>query len=127
MSLKSFRVEGQKGLKLADCSAVPPIMIICGPNGGGKSTLLYSLHTRTGSVELDEGSTLLYQPPHRVVRRQAVPRKFLGEVLSRFGDILSGTSVAGFEGLQIPYPARTPDNVDESGSTLKFVLGKLVS
>jgi len=101
-------------------------MIICGPNGSGKSTLLYALQTRTATMDLDAGSTILYQPPHRVVRRQSVQRRYLsGGAIGAFGDFLTGTSVGAFEGLQIPYPARTPDNVDESGSTLKFVLGKL--
>jgi energy-coupling factor transporter ATP-binding protein EcfA2 len=126
VSLKSFRIEKKKGLKLAECNTVPPLMIICGPNGSGKSTLLYSLQTREAIIDMDQGTVFLYQPPHRVVRRQSVQRRFLGgNAQNRFEDLLTGNSVSGFEGLQIPYPSRTPDNVDESGSTLKFVLGKL--
>ena len=52
MSLKSFRVEGTRGLKNAECSSVPTLMIICGPNGSGKSTLLSAIKLGTGTVEL---------------------------------------------------------------------------
>lgn len=44
MALKRFRVEDQKALRLAVCDDVPVVMLIAGPNGVGKSTLLYSLH-----------------------------------------------------------------------------------
>lgn len=126
MSLRSFKVENRKGLKLAECDAVPPLMIICGPNGSGKSTLLHSLQTRDATIDMDSDTVFLYQPPHRVIRRQSVQRRFLGgNAFNGFGDLLIGNQVTGFEGLQIPYPSRTPDNVDESGSTLKFILGKL--
>lgn len=38
---------------------------------------------------------------------------------------MSGNEVSGYEGLQIPFPSRTPNNVDEAGSTIKYTLGKI--
>jgi hypothetical protein len=39
--------------------------------------------------------------------------------------MFSADSVSGIEGMPISYPARTPDNVDEAGSTIKHTLGKI--
>ena len=124
MALQSFKVENQKALRLGECDDVPPIMIIAGPNGAGKSTLLYALHRRDGAI-YDEGSVAIYQPPHRAIRRQQVRRRFLGGVLSTLQDILAGSELSGFEGLNFPFPARAPDNVDEAGSTIKYTLGRI--
>lgn len=126
MSLKSFKVTGIKGLQLAECQSAPQLMIVCGPNGSGKSTLLDALKRRAGEQVLDPPDTrVMYQPPHRAIRRQSVQRRWLGGQTQRFADLLGSDSVGGFEGLQVPYPQRSPDNIDESGSTIKFVLGKL--
>ncbi|PLS80657.1 hypothetical protein CYG49_04560 [Candidatus Saccharibacteria bacterium] len=126
MGLKSFRVENQKALRLAECLDVPSLMVICGSNGAGKSTLLWALKQRQGSV-FDEGMTteVLYQGPHRAIRRQTVRRGWLGGSLTSYAESLSADSVAAPEGLQIPYPSRSPDNVDESGSAIKHALGRL--
>ena len=52
MPITKFRIENQKVIRLCECSSVPPVMIIAGPNGVGKSTLLYCLERKTGgSVE----------------------------------------------------------------------------
>lgn len=124
MALRRFRVENIKGLRLAACEAVPRVMVIAGPNGVGKSTLLYALHTRQGA-EYDEGTAPpIYQPPHRAIRSQQVRRRWLG-LFRPLLDIFSGTDVSGFEGLNIQFPARTPGNVDEAGSTIKYTLGRL--
>lgn len=40
-------------------------------------------------------------------------------------DLLGGTDVSGYEGLNFFNPSRTPDNVDEAGSTIKHTLGKI--
>lgn len=126
MSLKSFKITNIKGLQLAECPSVPQLMIVCGPNGSGKSTLLDALKRNAGERVLEPADTeVMYQPPHRAIRRQAVQRRWLGGQPQRFGDLLRLDQVSGFEGLQVPYPLRSPDNVDETGSTIKYVLGKL--
>jgi len=40
MPLLSFRIGPEKALRLAEADPVPRVMIIAGPNGVGKSTLL---------------------------------------------------------------------------------------
>lgn len=123
--LRSFRIESQKGLRLAECTAVPPVMVIAGPNGVGKSTLLFSIQRRQGTLDLDPSARLIYQPPHRAIRRQQVRRRFLMGAIRTFLDAFSANDVSAPEGISIPFPSRSPDNVDETGSTVKFALGQL--
>jgi ABC-type branched-subunit amino acid transport system ATPase component len=124
--LRSFRVENQKGLRMAECSAVPSVMVVAGPNGVGKSTLLFSIQRKQGGTfDLDPNTRFIYQPPHRAIRRQQVRRRFLGGVLRTFLDAFSANDVSVPEGISIPFPSRTPDNVDETGSTVKFALGQI--
>lgn len=78
----------------------------------------------TGAVYA-EPVQILYQPPHRAIRRQQVKRRFLGGAIRRLSEIFAGGEVSGFEGLSIPFPQRGPDNVDEAGSTVKYTLGKI--
>lgn len=125
MSAISFRVENAKALRLAECLEVPPLMIICGANGSGKSTLLWELKQRTGVVLEPADTEVLYQGPHRAIRRQSVQRRWLGGPMTGYSEILAGDSVPVPEGLSIPYPNRSPGNVDESGSAIKHALGRL--
>lgn len=124
MALRSFRVENKKALRLAECADVPAVMVIAGPNGVGKSTLLHALSLREGAA-YDPDTQVIYQPPHRAIRRQQVRRRWLGGQIQRLPDIFSSSLVSGFEGLNIQFPARAPDNVDEAGSTIKYTLGRI--
>lgn len=126
MSLRSFVVTREKSLVRAECELVPPLMIVAGPNGVGKSSLLYALKRRVGST-FERETQILYQPPHRAIRRQQVRRRWLQTAFRGFSDLLAGDDVGGFEGLNIQFPQRIPDNVDESGSTLKYTFGRLES
>jgi energy-coupling factor transporter ATP-binding protein EcfA2 len=125
MAATSFRVEQDKALRLAECQTIPPLMVICGANGTGKSTLLWALKQKRGLVLDPVGTEVLYQGPHRAIRRQNVQRRWLGGPLTGYSDMLAGDSVVVPEGLSIPYPSRSPDNVDESGSAIKHALGRL--
>ncbi|MBP9843114.1 MAG: ATP-binding protein [Candidatus Pacebacteria bacterium] len=124
MALTSFRIENQRSLRLAEATSVPSVMVIAGPNGVGKSTLLYAIKSQQGTV-MDGATRILYQAPHRVLRRTSIQRRWLGGVIPSFRDLLAGDSVPGHEGLNFQNPARTPENVDEAGSTLKHTLGKI--
>lgn len=125
MSLRRFKIENQKSVVLAEAVDVPAVMVIAGPNGVGKSTLLYAI--KNGSGILDPGDTrVIYQGPHRVIRRTAVQRRWLGGPMKWLQDLMtSGGDVSGYEGLSFQNSERTPDNVDEAGSTIKHTLGKI--
>lgn len=123
MSLTSFKVQNQKSVRLASADSVPRVMIIAGPNGAGKSTLLYGI--KQGACVLSGNTKVLYQGPHRVLRRTTVSRRWLTGATKWFADLLMGGEVSGFEGLNFPNASRTPDNVDEAGSTIKHTLGKI--
>jgi len=125
MAATSFSIQNIKAISKAECSSIPKIMVIAGPNGVGKSTLLYEISQKRG-VTFSGETHALYQPPHRAIRKTTVQRRFLmSDSQMSLSDILSRTEVSGLEGLQISYPARTPDNVDEAGSTIKYTLGKI--
>jgi energy-coupling factor transporter ATP-binding protein EcfA2 len=123
MSLTSFNISNQKSIRSAVAERVPPVMVIAGPNGVGKSTLLYAIKQGAGSVT--SGTKLLYQGPHRVLRRTTVSRRWLTGAARWFMELLSSGDVSGYEGLSFGDAARTPDNVDEAGSTIKHTLGKI--
>ncbi len=123
MALRSFNIAQQKALVLAICEDVPPLMIVAGPNGVGKSSLLYALKRRDGAVYEPE-TQVLYQPPHRAIRRHQVRRRWLQASNRGYGELLAGDDVGGYEGINFQNPQRLPDNIDESGSTLKYTLGR---
>lgn len=101
---------------------MPRIMVIAGPNGVGKSTILHAIK-ETGTF--DQNTKVLYQGPHRVLRKTNVQRRWLGGVYKGFQELLSGVDVSGYEGLTFGDTSRSPENVDEAGSTIKHTLGKI--
>lgn len=123
MGLLSFRVVNQKAIVLAEAQSVPPVMVIAGPNGVGKSTLLYAIKNGAGSIT--PITRIFYQGPHRVLRRTQVQRRWLGGGMRWLADLLVGGDVSGYEGLNFHNSTRTPDNVDEVGSTIKHTLGRI--
>lgn len=124
MSLNSFIIREVKAISLAECPSVPKIMVIAGPNGIGKSTLLFTLSQHQGTTETGT-TTFLYQPPHRVLRRTTVTRRNVFGIWKSFVSLLSQRSVQGYEGMSIQNPDRAPENVDEAGSTIKYTFGQL--
>jgi len=125
MAIKKFKVENVKALGLAECGSLPKIMIIAGANGSGKSTLLYEISQRRQVIEVEEATKILYQPPHRAIRKTSVKRSWLSGGIKSMFDLLMQTSVSGYEGLSFQNGSRTPDNVDEAGSTIKHTLGEI--
>ena len=104
MSLQSFEVENYQALSHIICDRIPPLMVIAGPNGVGKSTLIHQLHQairryqpssnrRTGSCDITcEGETeSVYFSPHRVPgnNSQFNRGQLLSERETRFSGLLS--------------------------------------
>lgn len=125
MSLKSFRIANNKAIQLAECTDVPRVMIISGPNGVGKSTLLSAIKARQDGVVVEGDTKFLYQGPHRASRRTQVRRASLGGAFYSLLDALSQNEVVSLEGFNIPNRSRSADNIDEFGSTIKHGLGKI--
>jgi predicted ATPase len=73
MPIEQFTISNKDAIKLARCEKVPPLMVIAGPNGVGKSTLLEALKRNIPSgrepnvqIKATPSSTPLYISPHRV-------------------------------------------------------------
>lgn len=125
MAIKKFKIQNVKALGLAECELLPKVMIIAGPNGAGKSTLLYEISQKRQGVEIEGLTKILYQPPHRAIRRTSVQRSWLGGGIKSLLDLISSGNIDGYQGLSFQNTSRTPDNIDEAGSTIKHTLGKI--
>ena len=124
MPLRSFKIENQKSIGLAECNAVPPIMIISGPNGVGKSTLLHCLKKQNGG-DFDITGSILYLGPHRILRRQQVQKNdSSGEKTFRYYSALELESFSGKHGLQI-LGIRVPASLDEAMSYIKYAISQI--
>lgn len=64
VALNSFEIEDEGPISRASCDSVPQIMIIAGPNGVGKSTLLNAL-LELSNEELHGETDCPYFAPHR--------------------------------------------------------------
>ena len=114
MNIEKFRIENWRNIELAECYPLPPIMIITGPNGCGKSTLLQALRK--------EGKERpMYIGPHRASRRQQVRFRFLGPKID-MRTVLEGDQLPGYEGIHIMSTDRTPWDIDDAATYLKYSL-----
>ncbi len=116
MRLSKFRVENQRNIRLAECSDVPKLMVIAGPNGTGKSTLLNALRFLPGT------GRILYVGPHRNARRQTVQWRHLQIAPIFLQDLLARSDVPGLEGVNLVTGARDPWSFDDTANFLKHGL-----
>ena len=69
MSLDGFSVQNVGGIETANCDDIPQLMVIAGPNGVGKSTLLENINTEVNQdgsdVEASNDTDIIYFSPHR--------------------------------------------------------------
>lgn len=70
MGITRFNIEGKSAVRSAQCSDVPQLMVIAGPNGVGKSTLLEELRNALNNphrydVDIEDGTQPVYISPHR--------------------------------------------------------------
>lgn len=121
MRIPSFNIQNQRSIGNARCENVPRLMVIAGPNGTGKSTLLNALRTTPG------GGPILYVGPHRVARRQQVQmRHLLGSLIS-FEDLLARSDTPGYDGIALLGGTRDPWSIDDTANYLKHGLCQIES
>jgi len=116
MRIPSFEIHGQRSIRLAKCDSVPPVMVIAGPNGTGKSTLLNAIRSTAG------WKNIIYIGPHRAMRRQTVQQRHIIATPFLMEELLTRQDSPGFEGVQLITGARDPWGHDDSANYLKHTL-----
>lgn len=125
MGLTSFKITKQKALQYAECSAVPKIMVIAGPNGVGKSTLLYAIKRMPSPVQVQFTGRVLYISPQRVWRKQQIHFNNLWDQTRSYGEALCQDTIQPIGGIRIFDAERGPNSADESQSALKYSLSQV--
>jgi hypothetical protein len=123
MPIQSFNITNVKIIKRAECEKVPRLMVIAGPNGVGKSTLLNEL--RRLSERVKGSGKILYVAPHRTWRKRKLRTLWLWGQERDYSTILASESVPGFEGLPIQDSSRRPDSADEALGFIKYILAQI--
>jgi len=123
MPIKSFDITNVKIVQKAWCESVPKLMVIAGPNGVGKSTLLYEL--RKISDRVKGSGKILYVGPHRAWRRRTIKATWLWGAERDYSTILTSESIPDMEGLRISDPSRRPDSADEAPGFVKYILAQI--
>ena len=133
MPIRSFRIQHPK-CQLAECENVPPIMVVAGPNGVGKSTLLFCLTGRAQGpmpgpphehtkVEVERSGEILSLGPHRVWVSGAVRQASLLEREVTFRQAMAqgqNPHLPGLGGRE-----RDPSSADEVPAAMKYSLAQL--
>jgi len=105
MPISKFQIKDVGPLKHVEASNLPSIVIIAGPNGVGKSTLLETLKKRRGNVSIEGTGNFLYIPPYRTPVTFSLHRSlpFIGP-RQKFRDILALDNFSfSAPGISIPY------------------------
>jgi Fe-S cluster assembly ATPase SufC len=123
MPIKSFNIPNIKKIREASCDNVPKFMVIAGPNGVGKSTLLYEL--RRFSDKVKGTGKILYAGPHRAWRRRTIKASWLWGAETNYSSILTSESIPGFDWVRLPDPSRRPDSTDEAPGFIKYALAQI--
>ena len=124
MPIRSFKIENQKSLLLAESQQVPSLMVIAGPNGAGKSTLLFCLKRKIGG-KVEYTGRMLYLPPHRTWRRQNIRQTHLYSKKAEYRNVLELDNIQSLEGMSIYESDRTADSSDESARYIKYAISQL--
>jgi putative AbiEii toxin of type IV toxin-antitoxin system len=130
MAIRAFSIEDRGGLRRAVATDLPDVVVIAGPNGIGKSTLLFSLWEQRGTFA-EPGTDVTYIGPHRPWKKSQLSSAALSQLPYSFGQLLGMPNFPGWDqfappGLQaIGQQPREPQGADEALSLLKFSIAKL--
>lgn len=116
MVLRNFTIRDTRSISFAECINVPQLMVIAGPNGVGKSSLLYALRFQSYGT--------IYIGPYRAIRRQNVQQRNLISRPISYTGILMSHQLERMDGVNIGYDngVRDPWSSDDASSFLKFAL-----
>lgn len=105
MTLQSFEIDDHRALSRVECNRIPKLTVIAGPNGVGKSTLLYQLHqairryqpsspnrdTSACTINCERETESVYFSPHRVPGNNSQFNRgdLLGDRKTRYRGLLS--------------------------------------
>lgn len=125
--ITAFKVFNRDSLRLAECQSVPPVMIIAGANGVGKSTLLYNVSGESVAdyAHIEGSGTRLYLPPHRPWDAQNFELHDLIREDAGYGQVLAARSLPGVPGIHLRSSSRTSFDADSASSFIKFSLARL--
>ncbi|MCL4368374.1 MAG: AAA family ATPase [Actinobacteria bacterium] len=129
MAIRSFRVAGIRGLRLAEGHDLPNLVGIAGPNGAGKSTLLDELRINRSGIDALP-TQVMYSGPHRGWRDSTISEVNVLGLPFWYGDVLRGDSMPGVnypaQGLQsVSGQARKASTLDEAQSLVKTSIVRL--
>jgi len=134
MPITRFRIQDPK-CQLAECENVPPIMVVAGPNGVGKSTLLFCLAGRAQGpmaalpeehtkVEVERSGEVLSLGPHRVWLSGPVRQVWLFEREVSFRQAMAQHQNPHLPGVGSGRE-RDPSSADEVPAAMKYSLAQL--
>lgn len=128
MVLTAFEVENHQAIAQASADSLPQLVVIAGPNGVGKSTLLHYLHNRIRryntnqddryDISCEGETTSVYFSPHRVPGNNSQFNRgdLLGQRRARFRGVLS-------DDVNLPISGRYPSTRNRSGPDATAFLG----
>ncbi len=126
MAIRSFTVGPVRGLRHAAAENLPNLVVVAGPNGVGKSTLLDQLRRRAGEFA-EPNTEVSYVGPHRPWRKSTLGSAHLYQMPYTFRQYLGMPQLPGWEQIAPPglqyiqaVGERLPESADEAFSLVKF-------
>lgn len=130
MAYRAFQIATQ-AIRHAAVQDLPNLAVVAGPNGVGKSSLLWALYQQRGTHAEPE-TQVAYVGPHRPWRRSTYGRYELSEVAPSFRTYLETEGIPGWRRIQpagLQHVAagtvRHPGGADEAFSFVKGAILKL--
>jgi predicted ATPase len=89
--ITKIAINNYRILREAVCEDVPRVMVVCGPNGVGKTTLLDAIGRAQGTT-VDQGTRVVVAPATRTWRKEAVQQRSLYANATTSADAFAMTS-----------------------------------